>query len=382
MASRYNSGSSSVACHRCFSDEKLVGWIKEHGIKGRCDWCGARNAYVVELVALRDLFEPIVKRYHPSDSPSGDFLSDLIQGDWEIFSDRLIEKNLAHELVKAIMVAGVDPKELMAEGIDYGGLFHSRAPYHSTLEEDWEEMADSPVKFDPDESEESKLEHEDEGYPRVDPIGFAVKDRGISYPPNSVLFRARIYMVRGRTERFGLEEMGAPPPDKTPAQRANRAGEPVLYMASDIGTALTEVRAWKGAPVSVAKMKITKELRILDLREPYLIESPFFHESLSWEVEAHALLNRFAEELSRPVMPHETEALYRPTQHLCDVIKASGFDGIAYPSAMGHGYNVVLFDPHAAIPEEISHHRVERVGFTSRELGPYEVPHEDIPWTR
>lgn len=216
----------------------------------------------------------------------------------------------------------------------------------------------------------------------MDRISFAVEDRGTTYPTDSVLYRARIYTVRGRTERFGLEEMGAPPPDKTPAQRANRAGEPVLYMASDTDTALAEVRAWKGSPASVAKMRITEGLRILDLRESHLVDSPFFHENLGWQLEAHGLLNRFAEELSRPVMPHEAAALYQPTQHLCDVIKTGGFDGIAYPSAMGPGYNVVLFSPGAGTPEEITHHRVERVTFTSRALGPYESPHEDLPWTR
>lgn len=379
MTSRYYPHPPSFACHRCFADRQLIEWIKEQGPKRNCSWCGARNVFVVQLSSLRNLFEPVVELYHPSDSSSGDLLSVLLQEDWEIFSDRIIDKGLAHGLVRAIMEAGVDPKDLI---IDYSGLFHSSTPYHSTLEEIWEERADSSSGFDPDESEGSKLEYEDEGFPRLDEVQFAIEDRGTIYPADSVLYRARIYTVRGRSERFGIEEMGAPPPDKTPAQRANRPGEPVLYMASDTNTALAEVRAWKGSPASVAKMRVTEGLRILDLRKPYLVDSPFFHESLGWRLEAHGLLNRFAEELSHPVMPHEADALYRPTQHLCDVINAGGFDGVAYPSAMGPGYNVALFNLHAGTPEEITHHRVEGVSFTSRALGPYESPHEDFPWTR
>ena len=377
MVSRYYPHPPSFACHRCFADKQLVEWIKEQSKKGNCSWCGARNVHVAQLSSLGKLFEPVIELYHPSDSSRGDFLSDLLQGDWEIFSDRIMDKGLARDLVEAIMEEGVDPKDLMASGIDYGGLFHSRTPYHSTLEEIWEEEAgeepeDGPSVVEEDDSPEEISE--------MGQISFAVEDRGTTYPADSVLYRARIYTVRGRTERFGLEEMGSPPPDKAPAQRANRVGEPVLYMASGIDTALAEVRAWKGAPASVAKMRITEGLRILDLREPYFVNSPFFHEDLGWRLEAHGLLNRFAEELSRPVMPHEAEALYRPTQHLCDVIKTGGFDGIAYPSAMGSGYNVVLFNPDAGTPEEITHHRVEGVSFTSRALGPYELPHEDIPW--
>ena len=184
-----------------------------------------------------------------------------------------------------------------------------------------------------------------------------------------------------RRELFHLDEMGAPPPDRTQAGRANRAGHPVLYMASDLQTALAEVRAWKGAPVSVATMKLPHEYRILDLTEDYSIESPFFIESLDWIVETSRLMNRFAEELMRPVMPHESETLYRVTQNLCEVVKSGGCDGIAYPSAMGPGHNVVLFDPHGATPETISHHRVEELDFTSRNLGPYEHPHENVPWS-
>ena len=375
MVSRSYPGNDKVACHRCFTDTHLVEWIKGQGEKGRCRWCNARNAYVVDLARLGTVFEPVVALYYPSNSSRGDFLHDLLQGDWEIFSERILAKDLGRDLIGAIMRAGVDPKDLMALGVDYGGLFLSRHPYHSTLEDIWEEGADFGAIFDPDESEGSKQENEDEGYPRLDQIQFAIEDRGITYQARSSLYRARVYTDRSRRERFTLEEMGAPPPDKTPAQRGNRKGEPILYMATDLQTALAEVRAWKGAPISIAEMRTTNELHILDLTTPYHLDTPFFHESLQWNIETNRLMNRFAEELSRPVMPHEAEVLYRPTQHLCDLIKAAGCDGIAYPSAMGSGHNIALFDPRGAVPEEISHHRVEGLIFKARNLGPYESAH-------
>ncbi|ULA66886.1 MAG: RES domain-containing protein [Nitrospira sp.] len=379
MVSRNYPWNDTVACHRCFTDKHLGKWIKDQGNKGRCQWCGARNAYVVDLARLGALFEPIVKCY-PSDSSSGDLLHDLLQNHWRIFSDRILAKDLGRDFITAIMTAGVDPKELMALGVDYGGLFLSRHPYHSTLEDIWEERADFGSIFDPDEDEGSKQEYEDEGYPRLDQIQFAIKDRGTIFRTRSSLYRARVYTDRSRRERFTLEEMGAPPPDKTPAQRANRKGEPVMYMATDLQTALAEVRAWKGAPISIAKMRTTNELNILDLTKPYHLDTPFFHESLQWNIETNGLMNRFAEELSRPVMPHEAEVLYRPTQHLCDLVRAAGCDGIAYPSAMGPGHNVVLFDSRTAVPEELSHHRVDGLTFKARNLGQYESPHEEVNW--
>jgi hypothetical protein len=47
----------------------------------------------------------------------------------------------------------------------------------------------------------------------------------------------------------------------------------------------------------------------------------------------------------------------------------------SYPSTMGPGHNVVLFDPHGATPEDVSHRRIEGLSFTSRDLGHYEPPH-------
>jgi RES domain-containing protein len=380
LPSRYYPNSSPNACHRCFADRELIHWIKNLGKRGKCGWCGARNTYVVDLISLGELFDPIVKSYYPSDSSHGDSLSDLIQDRWEVFSARLADKGSARNLLRAIMDAGVDPKD---QTIDFGGLFHSRNPYRSTLEKMWEEQAAGHSSFDPDESEGSKCEYEDEGFTSLDEVSFALGEYDATYPADKVLYRARIYTSRERKEWFDLHEMGAPPPAETPAGRANRIGQPVLYMGSDIQTALAEVRVWKGAPASIARMRVTRKLNILDLTVDNRIKSPFFHANLGWELETIDLMHRFAEELSRPVMPHESVRLYRPTQHLCDLAKAAGRDGIAYPSAMGPGHNVVLFDPCAATPEEVTHHRVDGVTFKASNVGPYERPHEDVSgWTR
>src|SRR6266540_4294352 len=79
------------------------------------------------------------------------------------------------------------------------------------------------------------------------------EDRSIVCQDGKVFYRARIYEDRGRKERFSFDELYAPPSDRSTAGRANIAGELVLYLASSPSTALAEVRAWKGAPVAVAK---------------------------------------------------------------------------------------------------------------------------------
>src|SRR5438132_14361467 len=53
----------------------------------------------------------------------------------------------------------------------------------------------------------------------------------------------------------------------------------------------------------------------------------------------------------------QAEVLYRPTQLLALLIKANGYDGFIYPSAMGPGKNVVLFDPANVEVQPVSYTR-------------------------
>ena len=84
---------------------------------------------------------------------------------------------------------------------------------------------------------------------------------------------------------------------------------------------------------------------------------------LTWLLEARSLLRQFGRELSRPVTPNEKDAEYRPSQHICYVAREGWFDGVAFPSAMGPGYNVVLFNPTAATPTSVVYRQVLRPMF-------------------
>ena len=84
--------------------------------------------------------------------------------------------------------------------------------------------------------------------------------------------------------------------------------------------------------------------------------------------------------MSRPVMPHEQEILYKPTQLLTLMIQATGYDGCIYPSAMGSGKNYVLFDTEAAEVLNIEHVRVRSATFFSKPLGRHEEIYEEGPY--
>ena len=57
------------------------------------------------------------------------------------------------------------------------------------------------------------------------------------------------------------------------------------------------------------------------------------------------LLETFADELSKPILPNRSHLDYIPTQFLCEYFKTiCGFHGLIFNSSFGSGVNLVLFD--------------------------------------
>jgi len=136
---------------------------------------------------------------------------------------------------------------------------------------------------------------------------------------------------------FNKKQSDVPPKDKAKAGRTNTKGVPYLYAAEDSHTAVTEVRPIIGQMVSVAQIKINKELRLFD----FCAVSPFNNE----DTEIEHLLRMIAREFSMP--NHNKEEDYLPTQCVANLIKNSSFkfDGIRFPSSLHEGgINIVLFD--------------------------------------
>lgn len=363
----------SFACDGCFEDPKLRDYIREHGGRGNCSWCGSKDRFLIPLSELDPIFREVAVIYDEVGINEGDYISYLLQEDWTVFSEAISEAgdDRMQMLCVAILEAGLHPKDDVDEP-NYRGCFR---PEESWLEENWHDQLEAILTGEsPPHTLEESPNH---GGDDPDPVEVAYEDLVEVYEKGKVFSRARIHKDRSRKERFTLPELGAPPPEKTPSGRVNRPGEPVLYLASDEVTALAEVRAWKGAAVAVAKVRLRKRSRVIDLLSLKIPGSPFFEEHLAWKLQPAGLFHRLAEELSRPVMPHETDRLYLPTQRLCELIRRSRYDGVAYPSAMGPGSNLVLFDPTGAEPVELMYVRVGLVRFDYEQISPSHDVYEE-----
>ncbi|WP_162792711.1 RES family NAD+ phosphorylase [Ochrobactrum sp. 3-3] len=303
-------------------------------------------------------------------------MSFLLDDDWEVFSSEIQALDLAQELLTSILYADLRDKERY-DFPDFDGLF-CRQP--SSLEDAWDERAysalDGEIPKRPDEAlVGTQIADEPPGSLEV-----AFEDMATLYKPERNLYRARIHDDRRRTSRFTAAEVGAPPPEKAKAGRANQEGRPVLYLASNKSTALAEVRPWKGAAVALAEVALKRELLLVDLTQRQSVKSPFFVELLKWKSELAGLLYRLGQDMSRPVMRHEEGILYRPTQLLALMIQAAGYHGCIFPSAMGSGKNIVLFDVNAAEIVSVDYVRVTRAAFFSTLFSEYDDVYDEGPY--
>jgi hypothetical protein len=105
---------------------------------------------------------------------------------------------------------------------------------------------------------------------------------------------------------------------------------------------MSETRPWIGAYLTVAELRTTKRLRVVDC-VPSLVEDLneiTFSETTVWAHINYAF--------SEPVTSTENAADYAPTQVLAEAFRVHGFDGIQYGSRVGEGESVALFDLEAA----------------------------------
>ena len=173
-------------------------------------------------------------------------------------------------------------------------------------------------------------------------ITYVRENHSTTLPAGTELFRARnhpqvIASFSDASEPFPPDEMGAPPASCATGGRVNPKGVSHLYTAEDKGTAIAEIRPWIGANVTVARLKLTKDLDLADAVET--TPAPL-SEELLWLWQRWISCRCF----TRPVQ-RENDTDYLLGQFVAEKLKDAGFDGIRYESTANlSGINVALFD--------------------------------------
>lgn len=142
------------------------------------------------------------------------------------------------------------------------------------------------------------------------------------------------------------EERMKPLVDSAVEGRANPKGIPYLYVATDKNTAMSEVRPWLGAIISIAQLKIERNLKVLDFSVEHGEKHKFnlyFKEPTS-EEKIKAVWRDIDNAFSEPTQDSDMKSDYAPTQIISEYVKSKGYDGIAYKSSLADGHNIALFD--------------------------------------
>lgn len=144
----------------------------------------------------------------------------------------------------------------------------------------------------------------------------------------------QIFKQNKRFWGYNQKESDAPPKDKASSGRANPKNISYLYIAGDIKTAILEVRPILNQNVSVATVKITKDLKLFD----------FCYTDSDENDKGRAFdLSVISAAFSKPNFGGEDN--YYATQYICEFIREMGFDGIRFYSSLNpEGQNIVLFD--------------------------------------
>ena len=157
--------------------------------------------------------------------------------------------------------------------------------------------------------------------------------------------------------------------------RANPRGIPCLYVATDPETAMSEVRPWLGANVSIGQFILKKEVTLIDFSVGHASAGKYFIEEPTPAVREAAIWTQIDKTFSEPASNDMGSTEYVPTQVISEFFRNQGFDGVVYKSSMGPGHNVALFDLEAAALMNCAIRTAKRITF---DFGPpmqgYDVP--------
>lgn len=293
-------------CSNCFNDVFLAKQIDDLSNNiGICDYCKTDNIDIIDPTELSDYFQPLIDLYDVVED--GKSLVDLLKKDWMLFFP--LENNIAKQLIEDILKTKFDDLYIPKANINVSNILN------------WQEF-------------KNELKHINRYFPKKAPSYDHLNGllQYLILPSEIVpkyLYRARI---NEDNNPFTIDRMGKPPAKISTAGRANPIGIPYLYTASNIPTAIAEIRPHKGDGVTIAKFDILEPLKLADLRNPRQSISPFAldEDELNQIFLDLDYLCHLGEELSKPILPREANLEYLSSQYLCELIKHCGFDGVVY----------------------------------------------------
>ncbi|PSU56084.1 RES family NAD+ phosphorylase [Photobacterium phosphoreum] len=343
----------SLICIKCVKDKHLKKLIENKGSLSRCTICSEDNIKTIDYE--NDDFFQLVKavlRYNYSEweyntHMGGDDYEDLFYGDENIFFN--IERAISVEVYEdfVLNIIGGSAYEDYDRGIS---IF-------SGYNDGMQNMPLRSIKSSVDNEIlkiSSRLKTENYFLLESELLAILKKYKEIAekqYDADSLFYRARVgteeqkrcislgFESENHYTPYSCDKISCPPPQYASAGRINRPGVSFFYCATNIYTAVSEVRPHPGDYVSVGKFSLNHKVKLFDLSDSQLINFYSNDQLLDSYIPFHTLTI-----LINKVIPPSERQHYSITQLIADCIRQLGFDGILFSSTVGDGKNIVIFD--------------------------------------
>ena len=295
-------------CTECFSSEHLRTIIQSNSSEiGRCNFCGNNGVKLYDPRELLLFFRNLFDLYAVTDSTISDAnpLEIQILNDFPNKIFKIADTSVIRKLIVAIVEDEADSFiELLKADVYIECLVNpSTKNEASILEVSWEKFVEE-IKFENRFHIKNTIE--------LTKLEKLLKRHQRDIFKGKILYRARISEKNG----FNISEMGNPPRHLTKAGRANPQGISYLYLASDIDTTVSEIRAALFDFVSIGEFRLKEDITVINLRETELYDPIYLadQDELKDFIIHFPFVYRLEKEISKPSRRADNELDYLPTQ--------------------------------------------------------------------
>ena len=370
----------ALICIDCIKDSKLRKYfLSQKTVKSVCTFCKTNNDCCLEFeenIELINIIRALVRYHYWEDEYNHHFgglrFYELITSENLIFnSERFVD-----DVDLDILTCGIEDCDSCELDLYYGHIDGTRWSFGKRIK-DRRDSSLSALEFKLLEKNYFLLEKEFHKELKLFKKYFKS-----SVSKKSVFYRARIgyektvknndtvwnYMDENSRLKYipySNSKISASPISKLSQGRLHRTGTSFLYLATDIETALTEVRPDPGHKVSIGCFEAIKKLKIADLDQAFIKLS-----KNEKTLEKYIFINHIDQLLSRPVTSDE-RYMYLITQFFSDAFRKLGFDGIYFTSSVGPGQNLLIFnaDNFKYIKNEASVYQIDSLKYQYSNIG-------------
>lgn len=177
-----------------------------------------------------------------------------------------------------------------------------------------------------------------------------IKNNTRIIPRNNILYRARINKQDDRTP-FRGKDIGLPPKEVLSLGRVNPYGINYLYLATDIETAISEVRPKIDDYVTIGSFKAKRDINVVELSMATCVSGSVG--DIPTAKETANFMTYLSIEFKKPIDALK-ELEYLPMQYFTEYCKSKNIDGVKFLSSVmsnsiidgdfNKHFNITLFD--------------------------------------